>query len=265
MMNIFRIPKAQLAITLFLILMTAFIVHPSFEKVQFAFLVLTFTIGTDLLFIYIRKRTLFIPYAAIVSGLILSLTLSPNLPWYEILIVASISMGLKNFLRISAQHIFNPAAAGLVIGNIILQQNVTWWGVSFQTLNLLTPQNILFFSILLSPLLVSAYRMRRYGSILSFFITYAFFLVFLNHFNFTTARIIVFDPHTIFFSIVMLPEPMTSPVALKRQLLYGTFIALVATLISSSPVSAFLAQYHFLPDSLLPFLLLGNLLFFKFK
>lgn len=264
-MFVFRIPKVQLAVTLFLIFLTAFINNPSFEAVRIIALSLLFTIAADLFFTFLRKRTLFIPYAALVTGLILSLTLNPKLAWYSILLVASISMGAKNFLRISNHHIFNPAGLGLVIGGILLHQNVSWWGVSFQALFPFGIKHALFFLILLLPLLVSAYRMRRHGSIISFLAIYTLLLLFLNHFNLSTLQTTLFDPTTIFFSIVMLPEPMTSPVQLNRQIFYGIFVALITVIVSFSFIENVLASNFLLPDGLLPFLLVGNIVFFKLR
>lgn len=258
MMSIFRISKVQLAVTLFLIFLTALETYPSFVAVRIVILSLLFTIGTDLSVTFIRKRALFVPYAALVTGLILSLTLNPHLQWYEILLVAFISMGAKNFLRISNHHIFNPAGIGLIIGGILLHQNVSWWGVSFQTLTPFGIKHTLFFLILLLPLLVSAYRMRRYGNTLSFLITYTLLLLILNHFNFSILQTILFDPTVIFFSIVMLPEPMTTPNNPSRQLLFGVLVATAAALIS-------LIRSSFTPDPLIMGLLVGNLLFFRFR
>lgn len=205
------------------------------------------------------------PYAAIVTGLILSLTISPRLPWYNILLIASLAMGVKNFIRINSHHIFNPAATGLVLGGLLIHQQVSWWGVSFQTLVPFTFSKLILFVILLSSLLVSALRMRRYGSILSFLTTYILLFFLLNQFNPSIFPSTIFDPTIIFFSIVMLPEPMTSPVQIKRQLLYGSSVALLAVISQSTALAQFLTVRNILPDGLLPFLLLGNFVFFQFK
>ncbi len=258
-----RMPKVQMALTLLLILITALITHPTAANILLTIFSLAFTIGSDLIFTYFRKKQLFIPHAAIVTGLILSLTNNPGLPWYDILLISAIAMGAKNFIRIGGNHIFNPAAIGLVVGGIILHQPVSWWAVSFQTLFPFTLQNFIFFIILLSPLLVSAYRMRRYGSISAFLISYTLLLSF-NHFNLPVLLATLLNPTSIFFSIVMLPEPMTSPVQIKRQLLYGFIVSVLIVIGSSTLVAQFLPA-NLLPDGLLPYLLLGNLLFFRFK
>lgn len=240
-LQILRIPKVQLTFFLLLIYLSALQTHKGFQYLTVFIFSLFFTIFFDLLFTFLRKKTFFIPYAALTTGVIISLTINPNLPWYNIAFIASIAMGIKNFLRVNNRHIFNPAAAGLVLGGILLHQSVSWWAVSFP---ITTPSSFftsIKYLILISPLVVSAYRMRRYLTILTFLASYALLI----------GRFI--DPTVLFFASVMLPEPMTSPFSLKRQVLYGAFVAALAVLF------AFLSV---LPDGLLPFLLIGNLLFF---
>jgi len=77
--------------------------------------------------------------------------------WYQVAIISAIAMGSKNFIRVSERHILNPAASGLFIGGIVLNLGVAWWGTSFQNITKLDFQNLIFFSILLLPSLVSAY------------------------------------------------------------------------------------------------------------
>jgi hypothetical protein len=105
-------------------------------------------------------------------------------------------------------------------------------------------------------------RTRRFGSIGAFLFTYSVLLYLLN--NGSPYRIIT-DPTVLFFAIVMLPEPMTSPVVLQKQIFYGGFIAIAAVMFSHLPFSRNLLAAHVLPDGLLPFLLIGNVLFFKFR
>ena len=260
-MQLFRIPKVQLALALFLITLTTLIQFPLFFVAKIFVFSVLFTVGTELLFLYLRKHMVFVPYAAIVTGLILALTIDPRLPWYGILLISVIATGAKHFIRFSDRHVFNPAAIGLVAGSMLLQSTVSWWGVSFQIFTQ-TPVHTISFLILLLPFLVSGMRMRRFGSIGAFLFTYSVLLYLLN--NGSPYRIIT-DPTVLFFAIVMLPEPMTSPVVLQRQIFYGGFIAIAAVMFSYLPFSRSLFAAHVIPDGLLPFLLIGNLLFFKLR
>ena len=282
MPSFLRIPKIQLALTLILIYLTVFKFYPVVQSLFVLIVSLGSVILFDLVFTLIRRRTLFIgganslliggaknlfiPYAAIVTGLIIALIIDPEAKWYQIAVVSGIAMGAKNFIRVSDRHIFNPAAIGLFVGGIIFSQYVAWWGVSFQSIRQVTLLNLVLFLILLSPAVVSAYRMRRIYSIITFILTYT---VFSHIFTFTLSiqSIInrMFDPTVLFFSLVMLPEPMTSPVTPKRQVLYGIIVALIVQLIAYPSISSSLTDRGLLPDLFILALLLGNLLFFKFR
>lgn len=268
MLQILRIPKAQLAFTLLLIAFTA-ILHKPMVSTFFVFLLaVSISIIFDLLFLTLRKIKLFMPYAAIVSGLIIGLLTNPQTPWYQIAIICALAMATKNFLRISGKHLFNPAGTGLFLTGVMFHQTVSWWGVAFHSI---TTQysflKLLFFVILCLPFLVSGIRMRRYISTFSFLITYTVIaLIFLQHtFSLQTFFITLFDPTVIFFSVVMLPEPMTSPVHQKRQALYGVIVALIVSLLSYPHINAALSIDGLLPDSLIAALLVGNLFFFRVR
>lgn len=246
-----NIPKIQLSILLLLIYLSALMNDFNINKVYLLLGSLSFCVLADLLFTYIRKRKLFIPFASITTGLIISLIVDLNVVWWQLAIICAAAMAAKNFLRISGRHIFNPAGFGLMTGGLIFELPVSWWGVSFQSLLEINFQSLWPFLILISPALVSAYRMRRFVGILTFLIVYTLISGSLGSF---------LDPTVLFFSLAMLPEPMTSPVDYKRQAMYGVLVGVLSYLLSIYPPVAGL-----LPDVLIPALLLGNLVFFKFR
>jgi len=256
-----RIPKVQLILLLLLISSSSLLYYPLRSVVRIVSLSVLFTVFSDLLFMYLRKHILVVPYAAIATSLILGLTINPNMPWYGIFLISLIASGSKYFLRFSNRHIFNPAAMGLVVGNIFLQDTVSWWGVSFQNWRL-DPLSTAVFFILLLPFLVSGMRMKRFSTIFAFMGMYSL-LVFLqsNDPSFTLVK----DPSVLFFAITMLSEPMTSPVVWQRQIVYGLFVATTAIVYFYLPFSRTLLAINMFPDGLLPFLLLGNLVFFRFR
>lgn len=261
-----RIPKVQLCILLLLIFFSTFSQYLVFSSIDIFSLSVGFTIFFDLLFTFIRRKRLFVPYAALATGLIIALIIDPEALWYQVAVVSAIAMGSKNFLRISGKHIFNPAAIGLFIGGIVFQMYASWWGVSFQNLREFTFHNLVLFLILLLPVFVSAYRMRRIYSILTFLIANILFSHIFT-FNFSLQSILdrLLDPTTIFFATVMLPEPMTSPVNTKRQVLFGVTVACILLVLSYPEASNLLINAGVLPDLFIPALLLGNILFFKFR
>src|SRR3989344_8466656 len=261
-LSFLRIPKVQLILALSLIFLTT-IKHYPFEQSLFLLLIsLLSTIFFDLLCTWLREKKLFVPWAAITTALIIALIIDPNAKWYQVIITCAIAMGIKNFVRFSDRHIFNPAASGLLVGGLLFQQYVSWWGVSFQNITAnFSLQTLVLFFILLLPFLISGYRMRRYKAILTFIVTYTIF-THLFTFSFSLSSLIsrVLDPTIIFFSIVMIPEPMTSPINAKKQVLFGGAVALITLILSLPLISKLLLSNGLLPDLFNPALLLGNLL-----
>ena len=235
-----------------LIFITAFLNNLSQKALLVFMLSLISTASADLLFLRVRGVKPFFPSGSLVTGSIIGLLTSPDLGWYVPIVIGIIAMFSKNFIRFSNRHIFNPAGFGLLVGAIIFHHNVSWWGVSWQQF---FPQSgiplrgTIPFLILLSPALISILRMKRYRITLSFLIAYALINIKLNSF---------LDPTVLFFSIVMLPEPMTSPNRHNRQILFGIFVAIIS-IIASFPIS------NLSLDPLIFSLLLGNLAFFRFR
>lgn len=264
MPSFLNIPKVRIAASLLLIYITAFIKFPNLNTFYLLISCLSLCVFFDLLFTFIKKRVLFFPWAAIVTGLIMTLIIDPSASLIQIATTAFLAMGGKNFLRISGRHIFNPLASGLFLSGLIFNQYASWWAVSFQNISQPTFQNLLNFLILLSPALTSIFRFKKHLAML----TFMFINILLTHifYPFSSFQLVlnrIFDPSTIFFMLVMLPEPMTSPVNYKKQIFYGALVATIPFIFSSPLITNFLTTNNLTFDSLLFALLLGNLIFFK--
>ncbi len=245
----FKIPKIQISLFLFLIFLSSLVFNPSVSPLIGLAIILVVNLGTDYLLLLFRKIEPFLLSGALVSGFVMVLLQDPNSPTYELVLVAALAMFSKNFIRNSESHIFNPAAFGLFFTSLLFNHNVSWWAVSFQSLTPFSLIGLIYFLILLSPGYVSLYKMRRFRNTLTFLICYFLF----NLFN---RGVVSLDPTVIFFSLVMLPEPATTPFTPFRQILFGGFVAVAVLLVSN---------FSFLPDPLIFSLLLANLIFFKFK
>lgn len=255
-----------MVIALLIISFMAVLQYFSFKHLNLLISSVVFCVFFDLLFTYIRRRQLFVPYAALVTGLIIGLITDPAANYYQTAFISAIAMASKNYLRLNDNHIFNPAAFGLYIGGIVLNTYVSWWGVTFQNITQFNLQNLIILLTILSPLYVSFYRMRRYYSILTFLMVFTLvYFIFGSNLSLNTFVSIVFNPNTIFFTLVMLPEPMTSPINPKRQILYGLTVALLVSFFTLPSISIFLSKIRLLPDIFIPALLAANLIFFKYK
>ncbi len=223
-----------------------------------------FTVGFDLLFAYIRRKKLFVPYAALVTGMILTLIIDPSANLVQIAVICAAAMAIKNFLRISNRHVLNPAASGLLVGWALFQLSPSWWSPTLYTPGAITLPNILVLVAVLLLAYVSGYRLKRYYTIITFLIAYTVLtIIFTQTISFSSLVGVILSPGTLFYTIVMLAEPMTSPVQKKRQILYGCIVTLLNVLF------VFVVMRHFptisFPDSSLVALLIGNVLFFKFR
>ncbi|OGH70997.1 MAG: hypothetical protein A2396_02795, partial [Candidatus Levybacteria bacterium RIFOXYB1_FULL_40_17] len=229
----------------------------SFQTVLTGILSVTAAVFSDLLFLKIRKAKLFFPSAAIATGLIVGLLTDPSLPIYFPVLASILAMFTKNFIKIG-RHIFNPASFGLILASLVFGATVSWSGVSWQILDISSLQTLLPFIILLSPGFVSLYKMRRWRIILPFLAVYFLGLSFFLK----STSLYFIDPTVIFFSLVMLPEPMTTPNHPKRQILFGVSVAALTILLSVFIFPSLNLQAF---DPLIFSLLLGNLLFFRFR
>lgn len=263
--SLFKTPKTQLGIFLTAIFITAFLNSP-LQKVLVVFLLsIISTVTSDFLFVRLRNIQPFFPSAALVTGSIVGLLAAPNLAWYVPVIVGIIAMFSKNFIRFSNRHVFNPAAFGLLAGSIIFNQSISWWAVSFQQFfprSGISLHEIIPFLILLSPALISIIRMKRYRITLSFLAIYILLNQFLNPKS--SILNLATDPTVLFFSIVMLAEPLTSPNNHSKQILFGIFVAFLSIFVSFPIINSQLSALS-LVDPLVFSLLLGNLVFFKLR
>lgn len=206
--------------------------------------------AADFTFVLLRQIKPFPLSGAVVTGLIIGLLTSPNLPWHIPVLAALAAMVYKNFLRFSGKHIFNPAASGLLTASLIFQQPISWWAVSFQQFTPLNLLSLIAFLALLTPGWISIKIMRRGLTVVSFLFVY---LIFSLIRSFTLKLNLLLDPTTIFFSLVMLPEPMTTPSLRREQIVFGLLVGLAASLL---PLPG---------DPLIFALLLANLGYFVYK
>lgn len=261
MFKLLRIPNVQMLIILLFIFSGSLFKFPPVQSLYVLTLSVFFIVLFDVVFTFLTKRKFALSDASFITAIIIALLINPSSSWYEIASVCFIASILKHFLRPGKRHIFNPAASGLFFGSLLFNRSlILWQGASYQSLLPFSFQNLIFFLFLLLPGFVSLIRVRRYVSIISFLIVYSFFLV-----SQSSSLAGIIDPLIIFFALVMLPEPMTSPVNIRRQVLYGVFIAIFYQILLMPKINTTVSQGVFIPDALLLALLLGNGLFFRYK
>ena len=182
---------------------------------------------TNKLFVYVFKTHANIE-SVFITALILALIISPPhageywsiLPF---LIWAGIwSMAAKFILAINKKHIFNPVAFAIVLTALTLNESATWWVGTLYMLPF----------VLIGGLLV-AIKVRRFDTIILFLFAslVSIFATSSSPLGFTEILSVLhrvfIDSPIIFFALIMLTEPLTSPPTRMKRIIFAISIGLL--------------------------------------
>lgn len=235
--------KSQVAFTLFLVWLLAVWHLPAGRQV-FGFVYPLFAVFLmtilDVVYTRIRFKKWYWPSASVVTGLLIGLIIDPKEPLWIIGLAVFLAFISKQFIGTGLrQHIFNPAAFGIMTVSLAFGAPVAWWGVAWGKLP---------FLILIPAMIRILWRMRRLWLPIGFLAVY--FAYYLILFDPKSAVLALIDGSLLLFALVMLPEPITSPVVGRSKYVFGSIVALVSIGLSYSKIS---------PEVFLPALLLANL------
>lgn len=242
-----KIPKIKMAGVLLVLSLFAIFQSFSIDILLRLAVITASTLILEFILWKIRGVTLFLPSAGLVTALIIFLLADPVAPFHQILIAVVAAIILKQFLRPGNNHIFNPAASGLLAASLF-GLPVTWWGVGWG----LPAQagNIPLIITIIGAGFISLFTIRQHRIILSFLATSLLISIFyLGDFGQSINQLLVGSFW--FFAFVMLPEPMTAAKLPNTRILYGVIVAILPFLF---------ARLHLPIEPLLAALLAGNLL-----
>ena len=180
-----------------------------------------------------------------ITGFILALIITPAtstsgyifLGWAAVL-----SMASKYIFAIKHKHIFNPAAFAVALTALAINGTASWWiGTLFMAPFVLVGGLLVVRKIVRTDLALSFF-----GVALGTILTYTFLSGGNLISTFITA--LVYSP-LLFFTFIMITEPLTTPPSRFLRILYGTFVGFL-----------FAPQVHFGSFYLTPeiALLIGN-------
>jgi ferredoxin-NADP reductase/Na+-translocating ferredoxin:NAD+ oxidoreductase RnfD subunit len=175
---------------------------------------------------YISARLFGLPAnveSSAITALILALIITPINGYVDLwfLFWASVlSMASKYILNIRGKHIFNPAALGVTITYLVINQSAAWW--------IGTPVLLPF--VLLGGLLV-ARKIRRFklvGSFMSATIALTVMGALFGGGSLGGAfnTLFLYSPF-FFFAFIMLTEPLTTPPTDRLRNLYGALVGIL--------------------------------------
>jgi ferredoxin-NADP reductase/Na+-translocating ferredoxin:NAD+ oxidoreductase RnfD subunit len=178
------------------------------------------------------------PESQYITAEILTLIVGPFNPltnWWFLLLISVVAMGSKYILAYRKRHFFNPAALGSVVAALTIGQSASWWVGSIYT-----------FPIILVGGLLLLYKMRWLHLIWSFLISY--FILFFA-FNLGNGLAVgdaaialkntVLGTSLLFFSLIMLTEPLTAPSRRNFRIIYGALTAVLLFVIQQYVPAAY--------------------------
>lgn len=187
--------------------------------------------------------------SAYISGLILTLIIVPYRSADDsglFILAPVIAMASKYILAYHRQHVFNPAAYGVMLTALTIQKSASWWVgtdvmlpvvaiVGFLIVRKIRRWNVVFVFLATAFMVTMSYGLNRHVDILTVLI-----------------RTLTASP-LIFFATVMLVEPQTMPPTRRWRLLYALFVGFLFL------PSLHIGTWYTLPEMAL---LVGNLTFF---
>lgn len=240
---IFNEFKSQVAFVLALIWILAIWRFQTLNSILYPLLAVGLMTALDLGITWVRSKKLYWPSASVVTGFLIGLIIAPTEPIWVIAVTALVAFVSKQFIGAGIrQHIFNPAAFGIMTVTFAFGTPVAWWAVAWGKLPLL----------ILVPLMVRIlWKMKRLWLPVTFLTIYLIY--YLTIFSPKDGILSVLDGSLLLFALVMIPEPITSPAVGKFKYLFGIIVALLSIGIS---------LWAKLPEVFLPALLIGNLIGF---
>lgn len=180
----------------------------------------------DLVILRLRKGHWEYPGGAVLTAMIVAMVLRAQEPWHVATITSVVAVLSKYLLRTRQANVFNPAALALVVMYHVMPMGQSWWGalpdVSPLWLRL----------VLLAGGIYIANRVNKLPLVLSFL--GACFSLF-------TAAAFLGDPRSvaeifrspdidavIFFALVILTDPPTSPAKYQGQWIFGILTAVIS-------------------------------------
>jgi Na+-translocating ferredoxin:NAD+ oxidoreductase RnfD subunit len=180
----------------------------------------------DVIILRIRKGAWEYPSGAVLTAMIVAMVMRAQEPWLVPVITSVVAVLSKYLLRTRQANVFNPAALALVLMFYLMPHGQSWWGALPDVSPLWLRAALLAGGIYLTN------RVNKLPLVLSF--TGAYFCLF-------TATSFLGDPRhvaeifrspdidaVIYFTLVILTDPPTSPAKYQGQVVFGIIAALVS-------------------------------------
>jgi Na+-translocating ferredoxin:NAD+ oxidoreductase RnfD subunit len=198
----------------------------------------------DLFILKVRKGIWQFPSGAVLTAMIVTMVVRAQEHWYVSAAASLVAVLSKYVIRTRSANVFNPAAFALVTVIYVLPMGQSWWGALPDVSPLWLRATVLVGGIYIAD------RVNKMPLVLAFL--GAYFCLF-------TAAAYLGDPRRVaeifrspdieaalYFALIILPDPPTSPAKYKDQWICGIIVAVV----SYSVFEAFGVVYFLLAGAL---------------
>ena len=154
---------------------------------------------------------------AFILALIITPVMATNATGVGFLIFASIwAMASKYLLAIGKRHIFNPAAFGVALSALVINQSATWW----------VGGNLPLLAFVFVGGFFIVRKLQRTDLVLSFMLVSLATIVATagSGNSWTAITQTILHSSFFFFAFVMLTEPLTTPPNRTLRIIYGAFV-----------------------------------------
>ena len=181
-------------------------------------------VETDILFQMFRYHRIRAPDAALATGLLLALLLPPTVPLIQAVGVASAAIALRHVLRVQERPLFNPAAAGVLLGALFFGLAPSWWG------------SIGVWLVVVLGIVVTLRTPGSWRIPAAFLASYGVITLLgtLLLGNVSTPMVLllgVLDPSILFFGFFMVPEPRSSVTRAGDRWTFGIAVGVATALL----------------------------------
>lgn len=199
----------------------------------------------DLLWTYARDRIWYLPVSSWISGFVLTIGALPKPPLIILITLPLLAVASKQLLHFRKnRHVFNPAAFALAVMSFVTP-SVSWWAVTGEVIPTISGLQKLdigmwLFVFSAAAAVIILWRQNRFHVTVPFLLSYAFFLSILSLINGVAPDRLPYVLYAqivssviLFFSTVMVIEPLTSTFRTKRQeIFYGVLVGFAIVLVT---------------------------------
>jgi Na+-translocating ferredoxin:NAD+ oxidoreductase RnfD subunit len=179
--------------------------------------------AVDLIALRLRKGIWEYPSGAVLTAMIVAMVMRAQEPWAVPVVTSVVAVLSKYVMRTRQANVFNPAAFALVLMFYLMPHGQSWWGALPEVSPLWLRATLLGGGLYLTN------RVNKLPLVLSFLAVY--FLLFSSTAFLGGARQVaeIFRSPDIdavlYFTLVILTDPPTSPAKYKGQWIFGVIAA----------------------------------------